>query len=249
MVAAGSKGIGFAAAAALVEEGCSVSICGRSTDALEQAISKLGPRAKSYVCDVSNPADVEEWFGDTQREMGQADILVTNTGGPPAGGVLNLTDEQWESGVQSTLMNVVRMVRHAAPGMRERNWGRIVHITSLYAKEPSRLLPLSSTLRCGLMSLTKLQAWELAPSGVTVNGVLPGHTFTDRQLHLVQVRSQQEGIDIEEATKRQAEACAMKRFADPKEIGAVIAFLCSQQAAYVSGTSLLVDGATSCAVG
>jgi 3-oxoacyl-[acyl-carrier protein] reductase len=133
--------------------------------------------------------------------------------------------------------------------MKQAGWGRIVHITSLVAKEPAKLLAISSTLRSGLMSLTKLQAWELAESGVTVNGVLPGHTDTDRQKHLIQVRAEKEGIAEDEAKRKQVEVTAMKRFAEPSEIGDVVAFLCSTQASYVSGVSLLVDGATTCAFG
>lgn len=249
MVAAATKGIGFAAAKALAGEGCRVSICGRNLEGIDSALKELGGEHRGYVCDVSNPHDLERWYANTVSDLGHVSILVTNTGGPPAGGVLDITDEQWESGVDSTLLNVVRLFRLAAPPMREAKWGRIVHVTSLVAKEPAKLLPISSTLRTGLMSLTKLQAWELAPDGVTVNSVLPGHTDTDRQRHLIEVRASKEGVSLDEAAKKQAEGTAMKRFAHADEIGAAIAFLCSEPASYVSGVSLLVDGATTCAFG
>ena len=249
MVAAASQGIGFACAEALAREGCRVSICGRKQPEIEAAASKIGPGHRGYVCDVSLPEDLEKWFASTLADLGPPAILVTNTGGPPAGSVVDMTDEQWAAGIQSTLMNVIRMVRLASPHMQDAKWGRIVHITSLVAKEPSRLLPISTTLRHGLMALTKLQAWELATSAVTVNGVLPGHTLTDRQRHLAEIRAGKEGISFDEAMKRQMEGTAMKRFADPGEIASVVAFLCSESAGYVSGVSLLVDGATTCAVG
>jgi len=248
MVAAGSKGIGYACAESLAAEGCAVSICGRNEETAALAARRIGRNAKGYACDVTDPKALAEWFKRTASDLGVPEILVTNTGGPPAGNVLDLTDEQWESGVQSTLMNVIRMVRLAVPGMKKAGWGRIVHITSLVAKEPAKLLPISSTIRSGLMSLTKLQAYELAQAGITVNGVLPGHTDTDRQKHLIEVRAEKEGIDLNESMRRQAEGTAMKRFAEAREIGDVVTFLCSKQAAYVSGVSLLVDGATTCAV-
>jgi 3-oxoacyl-[acyl-carrier protein] reductase len=249
MVAAGSKGIGLASAKALAAEGCKVSICGRTQESLDRAVAEIGHGAKGYVADVSRIGNLEAWFSQTVSDLGPVQILVTNTGGPPAGNVIDITDEEWESGVQSTLMNVVRMVRLGAPGMKSAKWGRIVHISSLVAKEPAKLLPISSTLRTGLMALTKLQAYELAQSGITVNGILPGHTDTDRQRHLIEIRAEKEGIGLEESAKKQAETTAMKRFARPEEVGDAVAFLCSEKASYISGVSLLVDGATTSAFG
>jgi 3-oxoacyl-[acyl-carrier protein] reductase len=153
-----------------------------------------------------------------------------------------MTDEQWQAGFDSTLMNVVRMVRMVSDRMMENGWGRIVHVTSLVAREPSTLLPISSTLRAGLMAMTRLQALELASSGVTVNAVLPGHTLTDRQYHLASIRASRLGVTPDEALEMQAEEVPMKRLGKPEEIGASIAFLCSEQAAYITGVNLLVDG-------
>jgi 3-oxoacyl-[acyl-carrier protein] reductase len=249
MVAAGSKGIGLAAAKSLSADGVKVSLCGRSADSAAESAAEVGGGAKGYGCDVSDPGAIEAWYKSTVADLGQPLILVTNTGGPPAGNVLDLTDEQWQAGVDSSLLNIVRMVRLAAPAMKDAHWGRIIHITSLVAKEPSRVLAISSTLRSGIMALTKLQAWQLAEFGVTVNGVLPGHTDTDRQAHLVKLRAEREGIPFEEAKAKQSADTPMKRFAEPREIGDVIAFLCSEKASYVSGASLLVDGATTAAFG
>ena len=249
MVAASTKGIGLACAQALAKEGCKVSICGRNFQTARDAANQIGFGARAFECDVTKTSDIADWFADAAANLGPVGVLVTNTGGPPAGNVMELSDDQWQSGVDSTLMNVIRMVRLAAPMMREAKWGRIVHVTSLVAKEPAKLLPISSTLRTGLMSLTKLQAWELAEHGITVNSVLPGHTDTDRQKHLGEVRAEKEGISFEESMRLQASGTAMKRFARPEEIGDAVAFLCSERASYISGVSLLVDGATTCAFG
>lgn len=242
MVAAASKGIGLATAKMLAAEGCHVSICSRTEDTLEAAAAEISPETRSYVVDVTNSEDLEWWVEQTIADLGAPDILVTNTGGPPAGNWMEMTDEHWQSGFDSTLMNIVRLVRLVSPKMVEKNFGRIVHVTSLVAKEPSPLLPISSTLRSGIMALTRLQATELAPNGITVNGVLPGHTLTDRQRHLASMVAEKEAITEEEALNRRASEVPMGRLADPGEIAAAVAFLCSVPAAYVNGVSLLVDG-------
>jgi len=241
MVAAASKGIGLAAARVLCEEGARVSICGRNQANLDAALLTL-PGAVGCLCDVSDGKQIEDWHAFTCARLGDPDILVTNTGGPPAGSLSAMTDEQWREGFESTLMNVVRLVRLVAPAMVEKRWGRIVHVTSLVAKEPSPLLPISSTLRAGLMAMTRLQALELAHAGVTVNAVLPGHTLTDRQYHLASIRASQLGVTPDEALEMQAEQVPMKRLGKPEEIGAGVAFLCSEQAAYITGINLLIDG-------
>ncbi|MEI8283001.1 MAG: SDR family oxidoreductase [Armatimonadota bacterium] len=242
LVAAGSKGIGLATAKMLADEGCRVSICGRNQESLDQATKQIDHGAIGLVCDVSSLTDIDRWIAESTSQLGPIDIMVTNTGGPPAGSWQTITDEQWQAGFDSTLMNVVRMVRAVAPGMKERGWGRIVHNTSLVAKEPNALLPISSTLRAGLMALTRLQALELAPFGITVNGVLPGHTLTDRQIHLAEIRGKRDGLTVDEALDLQASEVPMKRLGKPEEIASAIAFFCSQPGAYITGTSLLVDG-------
>lgn len=241
MVAAGTRGIGLACARMLAAEGCRVGVCSRSDENLREAAAEL-PGLHVHRCDVTRGEELADWVQAVRRDLGEPDILVTNTGGPPAGPLRQMTDEQWLAGVDSTLMNVVRLVRLVAPSMAERGWGRIVHVTSLVAKEPSDLLPISSTLRAGLMALTRLQANELAANGVTVNAVLPGHTRTDRQLHLANVRAERLGISPSEALRRQAEEVPMRRLAQPAEIAAAVAFLCSVPAAYITGVNLLVDG-------
>ena len=243
MVAAASKGIGKACATLLANEGCLVSICSRNEEVLEAAAADLGENARSYVVDVTNTEDLTWWYEQTRQDLGPVEILVTNTGGPPAGSWLDMTDEQWQSGVDSTLLNVVRLCRLVAPDMKANGWGRIVHITSLVAREPASLLPISSTLRSGLMALTRLQGQSLAADGITVNAVLPGHTLTDRQTHLLEVTAEKEGITVDEAMARQTKSMPAGRMANPEEIAAAVAFLCSEPASYVNGVSLLVDGA------
>ena len=245
MVAAASKGLGRAVAEALAREGCRLSICSRSTDNLDEArhtIEDGGGEVLAVACDVSNPSELERWVEATTATFGSVDILVTNTGGPPAAKFMQLTEEQWRAGVESTLMNVVRLSRLVIPDMQSRKWGRIVNITSLVAKQPLELLTISSTLRAGLSALTKTLADQVARDNILVNAVLPGHILTDRQVHLNEIRSKEQGISIDEYAKHVEQSIPMARFGRPEEIGNAVTFLCSERASYITGVSLQVDG-------
>lgn len=247
MVAAASKGIGRAVATALAREGCRISICSRDRAALEAARRQIleeapGAAVRVFTCDVTKTEELEAWHRAAVEELGAVDILVTNTGGPPAAKFLDLSEEQWRRGIDLTLMNVVRLCRLVLPGMRERGWGRIIHLTSLAAKQPIALLTISSTLRAGLSALTKTLSNEFARDGVTVNAVLPGHVLTDRQVELNEIRSKQEGIPLEEYASRVQATIPIGRYGEPREIGEVVAFLASGRASYVTGATIQVDG-------
>jgi 3-oxoacyl-[acyl-carrier protein] reductase len=244
MIAAASKGIGKACAVALAQEGCKVSICARNASELEKTRSEIESHGPSVavVADVSSAGDLEDWYRRTIDRFGQVDILVTNTGGPPVKRFMDLSDESWLSGVESTLMNVVRLSRLVIPGMQERRWGRIIHLTSLVAKQPIDELTISSTLRAGLSGLTKTMANQVGSHNITVNAILTGHILTDRQYALADVRARERGITHEEYFAGQAAEVPMRRIGEPRELGDVVAFLASERASYVTGVSLQVDG-------
>lgn len=245
MVAAGSKGLGRAIAFALVREGARVSIGARTAGPLAEAESELraaGGDVLAVPVDVGNPDDLARWHAATVEKLGAPALLVTNTGGPPAGHFEELAEDAWRAGIDGTLMNVVRLCRLVLPAMRAAKYGRIVHVTSYVAKQPMTLLTISSTLRAGLSALTKTLATEVAPDGITVNAILPGHFLTDRQIQLNELRAKQHGTTRAAwEDKFQAEIPA-RRFGRPEELGDAVAFLLSERAAYINGASLQIDG-------
>ena len=244
MVAAASKGLGKACALALAQEGCKVSICSRDAKTLAatgEELARYG-EVKTFVGDVSSAQSLENWYQATVENFGQADILVTNTGGPPVSRFMQLSDEQWHAGVESTLMNVVRLCRLVIPGMQQRKWGRIIHLTSLVAKQPIDELTISSTLRAGLSGLTKTMANQLGPDNITVNAILMGQIMTERQNAIADVRVKEQGISYEEHFQRVAAEIPLRRLGEPREVGEVVAFLASERASYLTGVSLQVDG-------
>lgn len=246
LITAASKGIGFAAAQALAREGCCVVLCARNAGKLEDSARSLemkyGTMVLAHPADVTRPDDLVDLFAQINQRFGRLDILVANAGGPPSGDFFNFSDGDWTRAYELTLLSAVRLSRLAAPGMIQRQWGRIVYITSVSVKQPIEGLVLSNALRAAVTGLAKTQAAAWGGNNVLVNCVGPGFTRTDRLIGLYQKEAEAAGMPLEELLRAKAQAIPLKRLAEPEEIGSVIAFLCSEQAAYVTGSSLLVDG-------
>lgn len=246
LVAAASRGLGRAIAEELGAEGASLVMCARGKDALDEAVESVrgatGVQVLGVAADVSRPEDVTRLFGSAVELFGHVDILVTNAGGPPSGLFESLGPEKWDDAVRLTLMSTVNLCREILPGMRQRKWGRIINVTSITVKQPVEGLMLSNSLRAGVTGFARTLANEVARDGVTVNNILPGYTRTQRVEELAKATAEREGISIDEVMNRQKAAIPMGRLGEPKEFAALAAFLASERASYITGTSIQVDG-------
>jgi 3-oxoacyl-[acyl-carrier protein] reductase len=246
VVAGSSQGLGRAIADALAAAGADVVINSRSPEKLEAVkdaiVEETGARVEGIACDLTEPDGGERLIRGAEEIFGRVDILVTNTGGPPAGMFEDHSAEVWRQAIAQNFESVVNLVRAALPGMKERRWGRIVNVTSISVKQPVAGLILSNSLRAGVTGFAKTISNEAGPYNVTVNNVLPGYTRTERLIHLAESVAEREGKTIDEAYQGWAEEVPMGRLGEPDEIAAAAAFLCSEQASYITGQSLAVDG-------
>ena len=234
IVCGASSGLGLAAAEALAEEGANVTMFARRREQLELDAGRIG--ALAVRGDVTNVADLERLVAKTLEAFGGIDILIWNSGGPPAGKAGDVTDDSLEAAFELLLVPAVRLVRMCRPHLEQSGAGRIVAITSLTAKEPTAHLALSNAIRPGLVGWLKTLSREVAPSGVTVNCVAPGRIDTPRMVELY-------GPDG--PPKEDLATIPLGRLGSPREFGDVVCFLASGRASYVTGTTVLVDGGMS----
>ncbi|MHA6523224.1 SDR family oxidoreductase [Tessaracoccus sp. G1721] len=227
LVTGASRGIGFATAKALREMGADVTIAARNAAELKAAAARIG--ASWVPADVSHVDDVLRLID----RSGDVDILVSNAGGPPPGLPSQVTEDAWGAGFETTFMSTVRLVDGVLAGMRSRGWGRIVAITSLTVRRPALTLPVSNAMRAAVTNHLRTLAMEVAADGVTCNTVAPGYTATERlkRLH----------TDAADAQRLKSTIPA-RRFGEPEEVAAAVAFLSTNEAAYITGQEILVDG-------
>jgi len=246
LVAASSKGLGLAVAEELAAEGARLVINARGQESLDNAIEMISHRhgadVLSVAGDVSVRTDAERIVNAASERFGQVDILVTNSGGPPAGRFDDLSADQWDDAVRLLLTSVTDLTRLVLPGMKERRWGRILNVTSIAAKQPVANLILSNSLRAAVTGFSKTLAAEVGEHGITVNTILPGYTATERVEELAQTLANKEGVEPREIKSRWEAEIPLGRLADPKEFAAMAAFLVSERASYITGSSVAVDG-------
>ena len=246
LVAAASKGLGRAVAEELGAEGATLVLCARGAEALEATAAVIRSRSsadvRTVVADVSTMEGVDRVAREALGRHGRVDVLVNNAGGPPSGPFEQHDWDAWERAVQLTLRSAVELTRHVLPGMRERRWGRVINITSIAVKQPVDGLMLSNAVRAAVTGWARTLANEVARDGITVNNVLPGYTRTDRVTQLNAATAAREGMDVAEIEQRIEAQIPMRRLGEPREFGAMVAFLASERASYVTAQSIAVDG-------
>ena len=246
LLGASSKGLGKASALALAREGVRVALCARGEEALKAAEKEMKEAGAAEVltvaADLTKRDDVDRVLDRVLEHFGHVDILFTNNGGPPAGYFMDFDDDTWVQSVDQTLMSTVRMIRGILPGMQENRWGRIICCTSIVAIEPWDNMVLSNSIRAGVHGLAKTLSTNYAADGITVNCIVPGPIHTDRIDSLAKTRAEREGITFEEALSKLGQFAAMKRLGRVEEFGDAVAFLASENASFITGSSLRIDG-------
>lgn len=245
LVCGASKGIAYATAEALADEGCSLAICSRDAETIGAAAMRLKARGVpvlSMVADLSTVEGIETVVRETHSEFGQVDILIANTGGPVTGPAMEHDWATWTQASELLLRSVVELTRAFVPGMRERKWGRVLSITSKAVKEPVPSLVLSNSLRAAVTGYLRTLANEVGIDGVTVNTVLPGFTATERLEMLADAATKRTGVTRDEVYAGWISQTPMGRLGRPDELAATITFLASDRAGFITGQAILVDG-------
>ena len=246
LVTAASSGLGKATALELSAEGARVVINSRNEQRLQTASTEIqaatGGEVHPIAGDVTNHDFVRTLISTTKARLGSVDILVANAGGPPAGFFDDFEAQHYRDAVELNLISTINLCREAVPHMRESGWGRIVAITSIAAKQPVENLILSNTARAGVLGFMKSLSQQVASFGITVNTVCPGYHLTERLASLGRQIAEKEGATVDQIYARWAEMTPMKRIGEPREFAAVVAFLCSERAGYLTGTAIQIDG-------
>lgn len=247
IVCAASQGLGRATAEALAQEGAHVVVCARDRKRILAAAKRISAAAGKasvvpVVVDVRKPQDIRRLVAKTVREFGRVDILVTNAGGPPVAEFPDLGDDSWNAGITLNLLSTIRCIREVLPHMQKQRWGRVINITSITAKQPVNDLIISSTVRPGILGLSKVLANQYGKYGITVNSVAPGHFMTARQQEISKARAAKKGVSVEQYLREMSKTIPAGRYGTPSELAHVITFLASEKASYINGATVSVDG-------
>ena len=249
LICGGSSGLGYAIAAQLLAEGAQVALNGRDPAKLDRAVERLireapgaDPQILPFPADVSDAAEATALVARVHASMGGPDILLCNSGGPPAGSFESHAAEVWQQAIDVSLLSTVHLCRAAVPHMRAAGWGRILCLTSVAARQPSQSLILSTTARSGVLGFAKALSDEIAPTGITVNVLCPGYFSTDRLQHLAETRAVASGRSTGDVLDDMGRAVPIGRLGRPEEFAAAAVFLASEPARYVTGTALSIDG-------
>jgi 3-oxoacyl-[acyl-carrier protein] reductase len=246
LVCGSTRGLGRAVAKLLAQEGARVAINGRKQETVDQAVRELdaetGRAALGIAGDVSAAGEPDRIVNQVHHELGRIDILFCNAGGPPAAPFRDQPADAWQRALDANLLATVHLARAAVPLMRKHQWGRVICLTSIAAKQPLPGLILSTTARAGVLGFAKSLSDEVAPDGITVNVIAPGYIATERTVELNRTRAQRERRTSEEIAKDVISHIPVGRMGNPEELAAAAAFLASDKAGYITGAVLQVDG-------
>ncbi len=245
LVIASSRGLGQAMAVSLAREGVKVAVTGRNAQGLQRSVELIesaGGTALALTWDLSDAALTDRLITQVEQELGPIDILINNTGGPPPTPAAGQDPVLWQKSFNDMVLSLISITDRVLPGMRQRGWGRIITSTTSGAVAPIKNLAISNTLRAALLAWSKTLSAEVAADGVTVNVIMPGRIATDRLRQLDEARATRENISYDSVVQASLKQIPLGRYGDPKEYGDVATFLASQNASFITGTVMRVDG-------
>ena len=246
VICGASQGLGFAAAMELAKEGATVIICSRDRSRIDRAAEKIKQETNRNVhpcqVDLSRTSEIVEFSRAMIDKYRRIDILVNNTGGPPAGFFLDFSEQDWLDAFQNTFLSAMTLTKEILPIMVNNNWGRIINLQSIVVKQPIEDLILSNSIRMAVVGWAKTLANQYARHNITINTIATGFTLTERLQELAKRIAQAENITIEEAHDRWRDKIPARRLAQPGEIASLVAFLASEQAGYITGATIPIDG-------
>tara|TARA_Y100001968_G_C19410228_1_gene745873 strand:- start:523 stop:1314 length:792 start_codon:yes stop_codon:yes gene_type:complete len=249
LVTAASQGLGKAAAIELANEGTKLAICSRNEEKINETAEEIQKLSGSEVlpvkADLDNKEDIENLILEIEKKFNTIDILINNTGGPKPGFFDDLSDEDWLQSFESTFLSAVRVTRKVLPFMKKNKWGRIVNISSVSAKQPIDNLMLSNGIRMSVHGWAKTLSNQVASDNILINNVCPGFTHTERVDGLIKDQVKSSNSSKEDIIKSLANGIPAKRVGQANELAALVAFLSSQRASYITGQSIAVDGGIS----
>ena len=246
VIGGGSKGLGRACANSLAKEGSNLVICSRNSDDLNQAAKEInsatGVDVLPVAADLTRLSDIQTVIERAVNHFGRLDILVNNSGGPPAGRSTDITEEVWYQSLDMALLFFIRMSRESVPYMKQGKWGRIVNVLASSVYQPIDNLVTSGVTRMGAVAFAKSLSDEVGRNNILVNNVAPGYLLTDRMMHIFETRSNETGVDVEQLLNEHAATIPVGRLGRPEELGDLVAFLASDKNTYTTGATILVDG-------
>lgn len=252
LVTAASRGLGYAVARALAQEGADLVLCARNATTLQDAardlVRETDVTVHPVVADITQPTDIRRLVDETVARFEHIDMLFINAGGPAPGRFVDLSMEQWDAGIQLTIQSALRLAYAVIPLMRAQGAGSILANTSVTVRQPLDGLTISNALRTAVIGLVKTLSIELGPDNIRVNAIAPGWTRTERVDEILRARMEQNTSSMEEEAAKITTEVPLRRMADPTEFGRAAAFLLSPAASYITGITLLVDGGMARAV-